>query len=128
MDASGRRHGFEGSWDWLEYAAGLPSKPVPFSFVVGNFLAEGGRAILTGGVFVNSATTAGTVLVHDGTDTSGAVVAAVSVAASGLAQLPLPVRGVLLEIGCYVEVNTLQIKGSVYLTPLWHYPLTAPAT
>lgn len=126
MERTGRRHGLEGSWDWLEYAAGLPSKPINVAGTSANFLVASGRSILTGLSLINAATTAGTVKVHDGTDTTGMIIYANSIAGSGILNASLPVRGLLVEIGIFVEVLTATLNGAVYITPLWHYPHTAP--
>lgn len=126
MERTGRRYGLEGSWDWLEFAAGLPSKPQNVAATAANFLVASGRHILTGLSLLNAATTAGTIKVHDGTDTTGMIIYANTIAASGILNASLPVRGLLCEIGVYVEVVTATVNGAVYLTPLWHYRNTAP--
>lgn len=128
MDRTEQRYSLEGSWEWLEYAAGLPSKPINVAGTSANFLVASGRHILTGLSLINAATTAGTVKVHDGTDTTGMIVYANSVAGSGILNASLPVRGLLCEIGVFIEVVTATLNGAVYLTPLWHNRRTAPGT
>jgi hypothetical protein len=126
MTGTGRRHGLEGSWEWLEYAAGLPSKPIALPIgAVGGVVASG-RWIVVGGTFINSATTAGTVDVQDGQGGPMQLVSRTQVAASSSATLNLPVRGVLLEIGAFVTYTTVNISGALLLVPLWHYRETAP--
>ncbi len=126
MTGTGRRHGLEGSWDWLEYAAGLPSKPISVPVGSAAGLVMGGRAVLTGGWFGNSGTVAGHISVYDGADGNGLEVARVALPASGVAVMSLPSRGLLLDIGCWVSVSTGTLGGTLYLIPLWHYPMTAP--
>lgn len=128
MERTERRYSLEGSWDWLEYAAGLPSKPINVAATSANFLVASGRAILTGLSLINAATTAGTVKVYDGTDTSGMIVYANSIAGSGILNASLPVRGLLCEIGVFVQVTAATLNGAVYITPLWHNRETAPGT
>jgi hypothetical protein len=121
-----RRPTLESSWEWLEFAAQLPSKPVPVAGQTASFLAFPGRAILTGGFLQNTGGGNGSVLIRDGMDATGAVMAGASLAAGSLNSVNLPVKGILIEIGVYVTVTTATLTGALYVVPLWHYGLTAP--
>lgn len=123
---TGPRQTLESSWEWLEFAAGLPSRAMPITAITAGTLVMSGRAILTGGFLDNVATTAGQFVIYDNTSASGVQVAGGTVAASTISQLSLPVKGILLEIGCFIVPTTATLTGSVYLIPLWHYPQTQP--
>lgn len=91
-------------------------------------MVASGRFILAGAGLVNSATTAGTVTIYDGGGANGLLVAQLSVPASGSLPYNAPLHGVLLEIGCFVQLSGAGLTGAIYLIPLWHFPNTAPGT
>lgn len=122
-----RPRGLKGSWDWLAFAGQLPAKPIPLKGSAGTFEAYSGRCIYMGIVAVNSATTAGSVIVYDGQDATGPPVAATSISASGVANSNAQSKGVLCEIGVTVAVAGAVITGSILIVPLSHYPYTPPA-
>lgn len=121
-----REHALEGSWDWLEWAAGLPSKPVPVPLGSAAITVFSGRCILTGLTVTNSAASGGTLIVHDGLDTNGNPAVRLGIGANSTGGYNAPVRGILMELGVTVNPNTLTLQGSVYVVPLWHYGETAP--
>lgn len=118
--------GLKGDWEWLEFAANLPSNP---QFVINQSasgLVFGGPCILTGASFSHSGTAAGTIQLLDGLDATGGAVNAFSIAAGSNGQASLPSKGVLMELGVYLKLTTAIVTGSVYVVPLWHYRGTPP--
>lgn len=118
--------GLKGSWEWLRFAAQLPSSPQFVSGQAANTLIYSGRCILTGATFLNSGTAPGQAILHDGQDVSGGVVSVTPIAASAAGNPVLPSMGVLCELGVFLEVTTATLKGSVFVIPLWHYEYTEP--
>lgn len=121
MDEYRKIRGLKGSWEWLQFAAQLPAKPVPLLASSGNVLAYSGRCIYLGINLINSATTAGRVVVYDGLDTTGAVVDLGAVAASGVLSANTAAAGVFCEMGITVALTSIVVTGSVLVVPLWHY-------
>lgn len=121
-----RRDTLEGSWEWLEFAAQLPSKAVPFNSQSGNFAPIGGRLIVTGLSWNNAATTAGTIAICDGVDAAGASIWQAPAAASSIGSAQIPPNGVLCEIGVFLKVTAATISGALLVIPLWHYDWTPP--
>ena len=121
-----RGQDLKGSWEWLHFAAGLPAKPFQLDAVTASKALVGGRYILTGGSFNNTATTAATVTVYDGQDATGEIIAQLTVPASSSLLLSTANDGVLTEIGLFVGVSGGTITGSLWAVPLWHYNITPP--
>lgn len=121
-----RRESLEGDWDWLAFAADLPSRPIPFTALTTGQVALSGRCLVTGISGVNAATTAGRISIFDGTDSTGVQVWQASGAASSLFTSNVPGKGILCEIGCFLLASTMTATGSVLLIPLWHYDFTPP--
>lgn len=126
MEVTARRE-WRDSWEWLAFAASLPSRPVPFSSVSGNTQLFTGRCILTGVTFNNLATTSGVVQLLDGQDATGAPAWQVHAGGSNQAQSILPNNGVLMDIGVFMAVSTVTITGSILVIPLLAYDKTPPA-
>lgn len=120
------RQALRDSWEWLAFAASLPSIAVPFTSLAGNDKVYSGRCILTGVTCNNSATTSGVIQLLNGDDNTGAPLWQVHVGGSNQAQSILPNNGVLADIGIFMTVSTLVITGSVLLIPLQHYDKTSP--
>jgi len=116
----------KGSWEWLRFAAGLPAKAIPINSVSASGQLVSGRYIVTGISLNNSATTGGLVTLHDGGDASGVVILEAGFSASSTAQVAVPSRGVLTEIGIYLSLAGGLVSGCVYAIPLWAYNLTPP--
>ena len=121
MDGYRKIRGLKGSWEWLQFAAQLPAKPVPLLASSGNVVAFSGRCIYLGVNLINSATTAGRVAVYDGLDTTGPIVDLGAVAASGILSANTAAAGVLCELGVTVALTSIVVTGSVLVVPLWHY-------
>jgi hypothetical protein len=115
-----------GDWDWLEFAAGLPSSGNQFIAQTASQKLMTGRYIVTGICGTNAATTAGTVTLYDGQDASGEIIATKNVAASSDFILAIPSRGVMTEIGVFLGIVTANITGTVWAIPLTRYNLTPP--
>lgn len=127
MEAQQQRgHGLEASWDWLQFAAGLPSRHVTVPGPVPWGVLAKGRSIVTGAALVNSSGAAVTVVIRDGEDASGDIIASLVVPANGGLTWQAPSAGVLAEIGVFAANPGAGITGAVYFTPLWHYPWTPP--
>lgn len=125
MDEYRKISGLKGSWEWLQFAAQLPAKPVPLLASSGNVVAFSGRCIYLGTNLINSATTAGRVVVYDGLDTTGAVIDLAQVAASQVLPSRIGSPGVLCELGVTVALTSIVVTGAVLVIPLTHY-LDAP--
>lgn len=114
------------SWPWLEFAAGLPSSHVA---VPGNGpwgqLATG-RYLLTGATLVNTGTAAATVVIRDGQDANGDVIASLVVPAGGGLPWQGPAAGILAEVGLWAASPGAAVSGAIYVVPLWHYDKTPP--
>src|SRR5579872_2801413 len=115
-----------GSWEWLAFAAQLPSSPEQFLSVSASQKLLTGRYIVTGVSGTNAATTAGTVTLYDGQDNTGEIIVTKNVAASADFFIALPGNGVMVEIGVYLGVATATITGSVLAIPLTRYANTPP--
>lgn len=118
--------GLKGSWEWLQWAARLPAKPIPFATSAANLQLFTGRCIFWGVQVINTSTTAGIMTAYDGRDTTGPELGSSSIAASGRAGLTAPAVGVLCESGVYLALSSSTVTGSLLCTPLWHYPFTPP--
>ena len=118
--------GLKGSWEWLEFAAQLPAKPMPLVSATANTLVYSGRCILAGASVFNNGTAAGGINLLDGLDGKGAIVTLIPLAANSGQTLELAPQGVLMEIGVFATISTATITGSIYIIPLWHERLTPP--
>lgn len=127
MDSGeGRGPKLHESWEWTEFAAGLPAKPVPLNSITAGTLLYGGRCILMGGSVQNSGGGNGTLSLLDGVDATGMAVVILPLAAGVAGAPPIPASGVLMEIGVYAVPVTATIKGAVYVVPLLHNRRTPP--
>lgn len=126
MPPAGPPSGLKGSWEWLALAGELPARAIPLIGSSGTIKAFPGRCIYLGIVAVNSATAAGSIVIYDGQDATGAPIGATSIAASGVANSNAQGKGVLCEIGVAIVVTGAVITGSVLVIPLWHYDFTPP--
>lgn len=114
------------SWEWLAFAASLPSRPIPFVGVSGNTLVYSGRCILTGVTANNTNAASGVIQLLDGLDATGVPAWQVHAGGTNQVQSILPNNGVLMDIGVFMEVSSATITGSVLLIPLAHYDMTQP--
>lgn len=126
MPARAHRDTLEGSWEWLEFAARLPSRPQPIKAQSASTLALSGRCIVTGLSFLNLATTAGMVDLYDGQDANGTLAWRTPAAASAITVSPIPPNGIFCEIGAFLNLTTVTITGAILIIPLWHYRWTPP--
>lgn len=120
------RHTLKGSWEWLEFAASLPSQPNQFIAVTAGQLLLSGRYLVTGITINNTSTNAGTVTLYDGQDTTGTIVLAQHFSASGTQTTPTVPNGVLCEIGVFMNVTAGSISGAVWAVPLSEIAGTPP--
>lgn len=126
MPGRQRHESLEGSWEWLNFAADLPSRPFKASQAGASSLIGSGRYVFRGITGTNASTAAGTLQVLDGQDASGVLVQYIAVAASSALSSPYLGTGVLLENGCYIVNSGITTTATVWLVPLWHYPFTPP--
>lgn len=112
------RHTLKGSWEWLAFAAALPSQPFQFVAVTAGQLLLSGRYLVTGITINNSATVAGTVTLYDGQDTTGTIALTQHFSASGTQTTPTVPNGVMCEIGVFMNVTAGNISGAVWAVPL----------
>lgn len=118
--------GYRPDYRLVRAAADLPADPVPLPAAGTGGLVESGRSVITGGNLVNNATAAATVTLMDGQDAKGGVIAVLNVPASSALPFTLPNKGVILEIGLFVQVAGGNVTGTAYLIHLWRYPFTPP--
>lgn len=126
MPPDRRIKGLEGSWEWLEFAAGLPAKVIAWPNGSAGGLVASGRLLVTGGWVNNGATTAGLAQLFDGISSTALEIARVPAAASSPTLFSFPNKGLLCEIGLFVATNSTVIGGAMYIIPLWHGEFTAP--
>lgn len=120
------RHGLEGSWEWLAFAAQLPSKIVPLNNLQANTSLITGRCIVTGINCENTAGGSGIINLRDGADNTGPYFSILPLATNGTANIVFGTTGVLCELGVFAEIATATIRGAVFYIPLWHYEFTPP--
>lgn len=120
----GRR--LESSWGWLEFAARLPSRPVPFTALAAATQVFKGRCVYQGITGINNATVGGGLALQDGEDSTGLLVGRYGLTASNSFNFAVPNVGTLCEIGLWLNPLGVNVTGSVYVIPLWHYERTAP--
>lgn len=126
MEHSQRSTTLKGSWEWLRFAAQLPSRAIPFTNQAAPFLGFGGRCIVTGLSWNNTATTAGRVDILDGVDGNGGIAWRAPAVATALGSAAIPPNGIMLEIGCWLNLNSVTLTGALLVIPLWHYDWTPP--
>lgn len=114
------------SWEWLRYAAQLPSEPIPYSGISAGTVIVPGRCIFLGGPIFNASGATHTYSVRDGFDTTGPLLASINLANSTGSILTVPVTGVLVKNAVFLDTATGPISGSMLVIPLWKYPFTPP--
>jgi hypothetical protein len=114
------------SWEWLSFAATLPASPIQFLSTAANKQLAGGRYIVTAINATNAATTAGTLTLYDGQDTTGEILGVINLAAGTSLNLILGTTGTLTEIGIFMAVSGGTFTGSVLAIPLSRYNITPP--
>lgn len=115
------------SLEWLSFMASLPAEPHSFAGVTSTKLLLRGRWIVTGAVVFNTATTAGSIALYDGEDTTGQLITVKSAAASESSDLPIGSNGVVTTIGVFLNCATGTFTGTVWAIPLWRYKRNPPA-
>ena len=63
----------------------------------------------------STGTTAATATLWDGVDASGVIVGVIGLAGGGLSHPPFPEKGVELEAGLWLQVESGSLKGVVYV-------------
>lgn len=126
MDHHEHGRGLKASWDWLQFAAGLPCKhvAVPGPTAWGQIVA--GRNILMSATLVNASGAAVTVTIRDGGDATGDPMAILVVPANGALPWTGPSPGVLAEVGIFAANPGANVSGVLHYIPLEHYYWTAP--
>lgn len=117
---------FKRSFEWLEFAAGLPSRPVPWTAQSASFQGFKGSCILQS-LVVNNGNAAGqTIILHDGEDATGAMIHQAFIGNGQNQVQPFSPRGILCETGVYVQLFGGPWNITLMLVPLWHYSNTPP--
>lgn len=116
------------SWEWLRFAAGLPSRPYQFVGITASQQLLRGRYLVRGVSINNAATTSGVLTLYDGEDTNGVIIIPQHFSASGTVTQPLDSNGVYATIGVYLGVVTGTLSGCVWAVPLAEYDITVPGT
>ncbi len=114
------------SWEWLSFAATLPASPIQFLSQAANKQLATGRYIVTAINAANTATTAGTLTLYDGQDTTGEILGVIEAGASLSNNLVLGTTGAMCEIGIFMAVSGGTFTGSVLAIPLTRYTNTPP--
>jgi|SRR5579859_7983811 len=118
--------GLKSSFEWLEFAAGLPGRPMAYVNQSASFQVFKGRCILQN-LVVNNGNAAGqTIILHDGEDASGPMVHQAFIGNGQNQVQPFQPRGVLIETGVYAELFGGPWKITAILVPLWRYTHTPP--
>jgi hypothetical protein len=115
-------------WEWLSFAASLPATPFGFAGISASRQLLTGRYIVTGASVYNTATTAGTLALYDGLDTTGQLIIVESAAASASQDLPIGANGVMTSMGVFLSISTATFTGTVWAIPLDRYNITPPGT
>jgi hypothetical protein len=114
------------SWEWLEFAAGLPGRPFAYTGQSASFMVFKGRGILQN-LVVNNGNAAGqTIILHDGEDASGPLVHQAFIGNSQNQVQPFLPRGVFIETGVFAELFGGPWKITAVIVPLWHSARTPP--
>lgn len=121
-----RREGLRGSWEWMSYAASLPSKIVPLNNLTTSTGLFSGPCIFTGYNIDNTAGGSGACNFRDGTDNTGPYVAINRLPGTAGATFTFGNKGVFCENGVYAEIVTVTMRGAIFVIPLWHYDFTPP--
>lgn len=116
--------GYRPDYGLVLQAANLPADPVPLPAAGAGGQVEGGRSVITGGNLVNNSTSAATVTLLDGQDAKGGVIAVLNVPASSALPFTLPNKGVMAEMGVFVQVAGGNVTGTIYVVHLWRYKFT----
>lgn len=116
----------ERSWEWLEFAAQLPSRPEPMPSTGTSVQLMSGRCLLRGGLLSNLTSAGIGVNIYDGTDTKGLFIGELSVPAGGFPSFDFDAVGVLMERGVFLTFNPGPPAGTMFVVPLWHYEHTPP--
>ena len=126
MDKAEHGRGLKASWEWLEFAAGLPSRhaAVPGPTVWGQVV--GGRNILTAATFSNTTGAAVTITIRDGADVSGDPMAILVVPATSGLPWDGPTNGILAEVGIFIASPGAGVSGVINYIPLEHNYSTPP--
>lgn len=127
MDTAERRdRTFEGSWDWLAFAAGLPAKAILIPNISADTQLFTGRCIYMGFTIANNAVGGGNFNLYDGRDATGYPLNLDFPSNGSTINRYLSGPGVLVENGIFCHVSTGPMLGSLFIIPLWHSRNTAP--
>lgn len=108
------------------FAAQLPSQAIQLTSQSTDTVLYSGRCIFLGHSVSNAATTGGYARYRDGLDLNGAVIGHYGMSASSSSNVNAPGQGVLVEIGVFLDLSTVNLTGCIYVIPLWHYDFTPP--
>lgn len=114
------------SFDWLEFAAGLPAHHVPYKAASASFQGFKGSCILQA-VWVNNGNAAGqTFILTDGEDATGPIIHQAFIGNGQNQNQPFSPRGILCETGVFVQLFGGPWNMTLFVVPLWHYTSTPP--
>ena len=127
MDTRPRRiKGLEGSWEWLEFAASLPARPIIFGPVSADTQLFTGRCLYKGFTMANNAAGGGNFNLYDGRDANGPPLNLDFPSNGSTINRFTFGAGVLCESGIFLHVSTGPMVGSLFIVPLWHGEFTPP--
>jgi hypothetical protein len=121
-----RNRGLKSSWEWLEYAAGLPARHVAMPGPTNWGQVVGGANLLMGATIANASGAAVTVTIRDGADVSGDPMAVLVVPANSGLPWAGPASGIMAEIGIFIASPGASVTGVVHYIPLEHEQRTPP--
>lgn len=126
MDRPERGRGLKASWEWLEFAAGLPAKHAAVPGPTNWGQVVGGRNILTSATFSNASGAAVTITIRDGAAADGDPMAILVVPANSGLPWDGPASGVLAEVGIFIASPGANVTGVIHYVPLEHNYGTPP--
>lgn len=93
------------------------AEPVGFSGLTGTNLIIAGRMLLMGWSLDNIGASAGTVIVHDGLDATGGIVACPMVSPNSSNDQWFGDTGILIGIGLFADFGADTWRGAFYVAP-----------
>lgn len=126
MDKFERTRNLKASWEWVEFAAGLPARhaAVPGPTAWGQVVP--GANLFMGATIANASGAAVTVTIRDGADVSGDPMAVLVVPANSGLPYVGPSSGILAEVGIFIASPGANVSGVIHYVPLEHNQNTPP--
>lgn len=102
----------------VEYALRCPAIAVAPQNLNGSSLAFSGRCLLRGWVIQNANAAQQTFQLLDGQDSSGQVIASLTLGTGARSQGPAADTAILLDIGLFVVIPAGPFQGAIFITPV----------